>query len=72
MSILFSKETILTSDLLEKDAESRTLKKVIEKNLVKHNKTIKIDYRNDALGDVESTYASIEKLKKYLNYENKK
>jgi AAA15 family ATPase/GTPase len=35
-----SKETILTSDLLEKDAESRILKKVIEKNLAKHNKSI--------------------------------
>lgn len=35
-----TKETTLISDLLESDAESRTLKKVIEKNLTKPNKTI--------------------------------
>jgi len=35
-----TKETTLTSDLLERDAESRTLKKVIEKNLTKYNKSI--------------------------------
>jgi len=35
-----TKKTVITSDLLEMDNESRTLKKVIEKNLVKYNKSI--------------------------------
>ncbi|MEA1953565.1 MAG: ATP-binding protein [Campylobacterota bacterium] len=35
-----TKKTIITSSLLENDDESRILKKVVEKNLVKPNKTI--------------------------------